>query len=96
MKLSYSKAICLSLLLLYNAISLCAQLPLKYEQNIAPSYEEVIDMYKQLEIKFPLSRLIEAGQTDIGKKLHLFIISRSKIAEPSALHENGKVVLLIK
>ena len=82
-------------LFLCNAIPLSAQFPLKYEQNIAPTYAEVIDMYKQLESKFPISRLVEAGQTDIGKKLHLFIISKSKIFEPSDLHENGKVVLLI-
>jgi hypothetical protein len=95
MKLRYnSPGIIAFFFLLYSNI-LSAQLSLKYEQNIAPPYDEVISMYRQLESKYPNSKLIEEGKTDIGKNLHLFIISSSKTFVPSALHEKGKIVLLI-
>ena len=95
MKSFYRKAINLCLLVFFSAIPLWTQLPLKYEQNIAPTYDEAIAMYRQLESKYPMSRLIEAGQTDIGKPIHLFIISKSRTFLPSDLHANSRIVLLI-
>jgi len=75
--------------------SLFSQLNLKYEQNVTPSYDEVISMYKQLAHKYPYCRLVEEGKTDVGKNLNLFIISNSGNFNPAVLHDNGKVVLLI-
>jgi hypothetical protein len=95
MKIRIIATIIVSYLILIISSVLNAQLPLKYEQNMAPSYNEVIAMYRNMESKYPISRLIEAGQTDIGKPLHLFIISKAKTFEPSSLHENGRIVLLI-
>ena len=93
MKLVNNKAIILCLLILSGSLN--AQLPLKYEKNIAPAYDEVITMYRQMESAYPMSKLIEAGQTDIGEPLHLFIISKSRVFSPSGLHEKGKIILLI-
>ncbi len=82
-------------ILLFSSGILSAQLPLKYEQNTAPAYDEVISMYKQLGSKYPFCRLIEEGKTDIGKNLHLFIISNSGNFDPLSLHGKGKIVLMI-
>ncbi len=55
------------------------------------TYVEIIDWYRQLDQKYDQARLIEVGKTDVGKPLHLFLLSADKTFQPSA----SKVTLLI-
>lgn len=68
---------------------------LKYDQNISLEYHEVIDAYTQLSDYYPEARLVEMGKTDIGKPLHLFMISGDRDFNPESIRKKGKSIVLI-
>jgi hypothetical protein len=68
---------------------------LRYEENITPTYEEVISMYKKLDSHYQNAVLLEKGLTDSGKPLHLFIINNERVFDPQKIKAQGKAVLLI-
>ncbi len=70
-------------------------LKLKYEENYTPTYNEIIEMYRQLDKNYPNAALIKGGKTDIGKPLHLFVINNEAEFNPQKIKEQGKSVLLI-
>lgn len=79
------------LLLLSNA--LFAQLT-SYEKSKGQetaTYDEVIRFYQDLDQKYDQATLLEVGTSDIGKPLHLFVLSANKVFKPQA----DKVTLLI-
>ncbi len=55
------------------------QVNLRYEQNETLSWEEAIGMYGWLDEQYKEARLVEAGMSDAGKPLHLFIISKDQL-----------------
>lgn len=55
------------------------------------TYDEVIRFYQDLDKKYDQATLIQVGPTDIGKPLHLFVISANKIFKPQA----DKVTILV-
>lgn len=59
--------------------------------NETATYRQTIDWYRMLDEKYPQAKLMEAGSTDSGRPLHLFILSSTGRFEPAA----GKLVLLI-
>jgi hypothetical protein len=71
------------------------QLNLKFEENITPTYQEVIDMYKKLDAHYQNAILVEKGLTDSGKPVHLFIINNEREFDPQKIKAKGKAVLLI-
>lgn len=71
------------------------QIPLKFHENKTPTYAEAITWYKELDAKYDKAKLIEYGQTDIGKPLHLFVISEDRIFEPDKYRKNGKCMVMI-
>lgn len=76
-------------------LSLKAQLPLQYEQNMTPTYQEVIDFYNLLARKNKSAKLLEYDKTDSGKPLHLFVISADRDFSPTSLHRKNKRILFI-
>jgi hypothetical protein len=68
---------------------------LHYTENKTPEWYEVIAMYTSLDQTYPEAKLIEAGVTDAGKPLHLFIISTDKLFTPDAIHTSGKRIILV-
>jgi hypothetical protein len=68
---------------------------LKYDQNYSLSYDETISAYRQLASNYKITKLIEMGPTDIGKPLHLFIISKDKDFDPVSIRKKGKAIILI-
>lgn len=68
---------------------------LKYDDNLSLEYHEVIDAYRQLAHHYPEARLVEMGETDIGKPLHLFMISGDRDFNPASLREKGKCIILV-
>jgi len=85
----------LALLLGILAPQTSGQVTLKYEQNITPTWQETIHMYRWLDEQYPSAKLTEAGETDAGKPLHLFIISADGYFTPESAREAGKQVLMI-
>lgn len=79
----------LVLFMLYGTTS--AQSILDYKKNHSQTYANAIRMYQDLADRYKGAKLVEAGQTDCGKPLHLFIIDADGDFNP----ENGKLHLLI-
>ncbi|WP_028668588.1 M14 family zinc carboxypeptidase [Runella zeae] len=55
------------------------------------TYDEVIRFYQDLDKKYDQATLVQVGTTDIGKPLHLFVMSANKIFKPQA----DKVTILV-
>jgi hypothetical protein len=72
-----------------------AQYKARYQDNKTPTYNEVIDTYKYLSSKYKQAVLLEEGTTDIGKPLHLFVISSDKDFSPASIKKKNKRVILI-
>ena len=76
--------------------ALLAQKPAEYYlHNQTPTYPEIIDFYKKLDAKYKQAKLLEMGTTDVGKPLHLFIISSDGDFNPASIHAKNKRVILI-
>ena len=67
----------------------------KYLRNQTLTYEETIQEYTALTRQFPQCQLTTFGLTDVGKPLHLFVISEDRDFLPATLRQKGKKVLLI-
>ncbi len=81
-------------LIVYSVIATC-QVELRYEQNETVTWQESIEMYRWLDEQHEQARLVEAGWSDAGKPLHLFIISKEGEFSPLQIHKSGKSVLFI-
>jgi hypothetical protein len=68
-----------------------------FEKNnlTTTTYEECIEYYRKLDSEYNSILLTEAGETDIGRPLHLVIISRNEKFEPEELLSSGRVIFLI-
>ncbi len=71
------------------------EINLRYEDNQSPGYYETIDAYRQLAAYYREASLIEMGQTDTGKPLHLFLISADRDFDPASIKRKGKSIMLI-
>lgn len=72
-----------------------AQVNLHYQENETVTWQEAIEMYDWLDRKYEDALLLEAGWTDAGKPLHLFIISRGGLFTPEEVHRSGRNILFI-
>ncbi|GAB3799695.1 M14 family metallopeptidase [Spirosoma humi] len=43
------------------------------------TYAEIIDYYQRLDKQFDQAKLVEVGKTDVGKPLHIFLLSADKV-----------------
>lgn len=59
------------------------------------TYAEVIRHYQALAKTYPQAKLITYGPADIGKPLHLLVLSRDKVFDPAEIKKQNKRVLLI-
>ncbi|HYH57128.1 MAG TPA: hypothetical protein VD772_10975, partial [Anseongella sp.] len=60
-------------------ISVCLAQPTPFELSEGTetaTYAEVIAWYQALDEKYPAAKLLQAGGTDSGQPLHLFVLSR--------------------
>ena len=65
------------------------------ESNKSLTYNEVIQQYHELDSLYEEAKMITYGRTDCGEFLHLFVITQTKIFNPTHLHELKKCVLFI-
>jgi len=68
---------------------------LKYDDNVSLEYNQVIEAYESLAHHYPEARLSVIGKTDIGKPLHLFMISKDRDFDPVSIHEKGKCIVMV-
>ena len=70
--------------------------PYEKSGNIhSATYAEIIDYYEQLDKAFPEIKMIEYGKTDVGKPLHLVVVSKDKVFDPVEIRQSGKRILLV-
>ena len=70
-------------------------LPFEKNGNTTPTYQEVIENYKNLAAENKMFQFKEIGVTDSGHPLHYGILSRSKEFDPIEIQKQGKLVLLV-
>ncbi|MCI0716429.1 MAG: M14 family metallopeptidase [Chlorobi bacterium] len=87
--------IVLSILTLFTNYINSQMTPFEKNKLTTTTYDECIGFYKSLDKKYEQVKMIEAGETDIGRPLHLVIISKDKVFEPEEVRKNGKVILFV-
>jgi hypothetical protein len=85
----------LTTILIFFGFSSFEQINLRYEKNETFKYDEIIAAYKYLDKTYKEAKLFEVGMTDIGKPLHLFVISKDLDFNPESVHSKGKCVVFI-
>ncbi|MEM8527617.1 MAG: M14 family zinc carboxypeptidase [Bacteroidota bacterium] len=69
--------------------------PFEQQSNVTATYEETIAFYEELAADFEELRLIEVGQTDVGRPLHLAVLTTDQDFTPERSRVNGKAILFI-
>jgi len=90
------KCIFLFCFLLFSYAGFSQQTP--YEQSNktkTTTYTQAIAYYKGLVKKYPQAKLLTYGNTDFGEPLHLLVLSKDQVFNPSEMAEKKKTVLLI-
>lgn len=70
-------------------------IPFEKNNKISASYQELVDFYAQLDLKYDQMRVIDYGPTDIGKPLQLIVLSKDKVFDPLLIRKQNKRILLI-
>ena len=92
------KKVVLFVFLLFWSVLVSAQLTpfeLSKSNNVTATYAQVISFYQDLDQKYEQLRMIEYGLTDIGKPLHLVVLSKNKIFDPVQIRKQNKRILFI-
>jgi hypothetical protein len=85
----------LTLIFLFVSFYAWAQPVLRYDENISVTYDEAIEAYSNLAEDYSEAHLFTEGLTDVGRPLHLFVISADEDFDPQSLRNKGKLILLI-
>jgi hypothetical protein len=59
------------------------------------THEQAIDYYERLDDTYEQIKLLEYGKTDVGRPLHLVVLSKDKVFDPEEIRQSGKRVLFI-
>ncbi len=59
------------------------------------TYYEAIKHYELLDKTYEQAKLLNYGNTDFGKPLHLLVLSKDKVFDPVAIRKSNKRILLI-
>ena len=90
--LSFSLAIPI---LIFDCFCQAQEISKKYLSNQTVTYKEAIDFYTDLDQKSDKAKLFTFGTTDVGKPLHLFVISKDGDFNPASIKTKNKRVILI-
>ncbi len=86
----------LILLIVLPLLAAQAQTPFEMSQGKeTATYQEAIDHYKVLAARHPEAELITGSPTDVGKALHLFLLSGQKVFDPKEAKKSGLPFILI-
>lgn len=93
------KNLVLFLLLMHSVTHLASAQLTPFEKskdgNITAQYSEVVAFYEALDFKYSQVKMLTCGPTDIGKPLHLIVLSRDGVFDPALIRRQNKRVLLI-
>lgn len=59
------------------------------------TYTAAITYYENLTKTYPEAKLLTYGSTDFGKPLHVLVLSRDRVFDPSEIRKQNKRILLI-
>ncbi|MFD2598641.1 M14 family zinc carboxypeptidase [Sphingobacterium corticis] len=81
----------------FNQTTIAQQTPYELDpaHNTTTTYEELIRYYQTLADSSPKAKLLELGKTDVGKPLHLLVLSQDELFDPERVKAAGKAVLFI-
>ncbi|MBB2146386.1 hypothetical protein GM921_12870 [Pedobacter sp. LMG 31464] len=91
------KRLFLLLLIFINMETFAQQTPFELSnKKETTTYEAAISFYQDLAKAFPQqSKLFTYGSTDFGKPLHLLVLSKKGVFDPTTLRKNNKRIFLI-
>lgn len=69
--------------------------PQERNPNKTATYAEIIDFYRQMDKISPFVKLAEVGSTDVGKPLHLVMLSSDKIFDPKQAKKQAKLIFWV-
>ena len=69
--------------------------PFEKNKELTATYQELIDYYQVLDKKHEQMRILDCGQSDIGKPINLIVLSGDKIFDPIEIRKQNKRILLI-
>jgi Zinc carboxypeptidase len=72
-----------------------SQTPPRRVYTTTPTYSEIISKYESLAKQSTCCKLLAYGTTDVGKPLHVFVVSKTKEFDPAVLKKQNKRILLI-
>ncbi|MFD3001780.1 M14 family zinc carboxypeptidase [Pontibacter toksunensis] len=64
--------------------------------NQTATYEEAINWYQILDAAYDEVKMMPYGTTDVGRPLHLVVVSTDKDFNPASLHQKNKRIMLIQ
>ena len=64
--------------------------------NQTATYDEAIDWYQRLDAAYEEVKMMPYGTTDVGRPLHLVVVSTDKDFDPASIREKNKRILLIQ
>ena len=67
----------------------------KYLSNKTLTYDEAIGFYEDLDQKSTKGKLFSYGSSDVGKPIHLFVISGDEDFDPGSIRKKNKRIILI-
>ncbi|MEA1897017.1 MAG: hypothetical protein U9N53_05065 [Bacteroidota bacterium] len=85
----------IGLALIFSSARGYSQINLRYLENETLEYNEVITAYQYLADKYEKASLFEIGKTDIGKPLHLFIMTQNRDFESVLNGKTDKCIVFI-
>jgi len=88
------KIVFLSVVILISCFTY-AQIEYKYKNNETYTYDETIAQYELMAKKYKEVKFYDAGKSDVGKPIYVFVIASDKDFNPKSIQEKGKSVLLI-
>ena len=91
----FKKRLIIFFIVLFPNYYFAQKISKKYFSNQTVTYQEAIDFYKNLEKKTNKAKLLTYGATDIGKPLHLFVISNDGDFNPDSIKKKNKRIILI-
>lgn len=88
------KKITVSLLFAVVQLASFGQWLCDLEGNESPTWQQTITMFQQLADASPFAKLLEVGKTDVGKPLHLMVITTDSLFYPE-LFDRSKTIVFI-
>ena len=85
------------LLALYSHTGIAQRIAYELDphKNTTATYEELLAFYQGIDEKYEQAKLLEIGPSDVGKPLHLLVLSADGNFDPVRVKRNNKAVLLV-